>query len=82
MAPISERAPLLAAKEANLSASSWKHAKTLAYSASAVFVVLVGCIASMFSDRGVHDGPKGEEDVFEWRSQTLGWLSAFLYSTS
>jgi hypothetical protein len=76
-----ERAPLLAAKEANLSASRWRHAKTLAYLASVLFVIIVGLIAWFFPGGNSHT-PEGDQDIIEWKSQAFGWLSAFLYSAS
>ena len=74
-----ERMPLLAAKDADLSASHWKYTKTLAYISSVVFVITVGILAWTFS--GGKGSPRRDQDVFEWKSQAFGWLSASLYST-
>jgi hypothetical protein len=80
---------LLARKDANLSAAHWKYTKALAYLASLGFVIGVGIIAwivAQDTERGagvgigmVQEEGREEEDIIEWKSQSMGWLSAVLY---
>ena len=78
-----EASPLLPgdgrAEEAAAPRSSvWK--ATLKFAAALAFVFAVG-VAAWVVDRHVHRGrPRSKpEEVVEWRSQILGWISAALF---
>ena len=80
-----ENTPLLAQKDATLASSHRRWTKVLSYAGAVAFVLLTGFLAWFFnkrdngnSDDGFNGSPR-EEDIIEWRSQTFGWLSAFLY---
>ena len=76
-----ENTPLLAPKDANLSAAHGRYTKLIAYLASLGFVVGVGIIDWVVEQdmRGI---AQNEEDIIEWKSQLMGWLSAVLYRES
>ncbi|KZV73803.1 PQ-loop-domain-containing protein [Peniophora sp. CONT] len=85
--PADESAPLLAGgnevvEETEKQTSSLRR-ELLQYTGSIVFVVAVGVAAWAVStkmDTGDDVPPtKGAEEVIEWRSQVMGWISAVLY---
>jgi hypothetical protein len=75
----SEITPLLAQRDENLSSSHWKYTKLLGYLSSATFVILVGIIAGNLTSDSGRGAEDGDQDIVEWRSQMLGYLSAILY---
>ena len=85
--PADESAPLLAGGDGGnegieKEASSLRR-DVLQYTGAVVFVVAAGVIAWAVSTQ-VETGDdvpptKGGEEVIEWRSQVMGWISAILY---
>lgn len=55
----------------------------IAYGAALAFVLVTG-VAAWAIDERMHRGQsrEGPEEVMEWKSQVLGWISAVLYCTS
>jgi len=78
----SESTPLLAQKDAYLSASHWRYTKVLGYIASTMFVLIVGIVAWIMAENPGKGIDEGEQDIIEWKSQLFGYLSASLYLAS
>ena len=55
-------------------------AQCLIYGSALVFVLATG-VAAWAIDERMHRGQSrdGQEEVIEWKSQLLGWISAVLY---
>jgi len=52
----------------------------LRYLLALIFVIATGVIAWLISqDEDSEPDPRRERDAIEWKSQVLGWTSAFLY---
>lgn len=87
--PADEYAPLLAGgngaiEEREKGAGSLRR-EILHYTGAVAFVVAAGVIAWAVSTQ-VETGDdvpptKGDEEIIEWRSQVMGWISAVLYRT-
>ena len=74
-----EETPLLTRKD-KVSRRPSIYGETLKYLLALVFVMATGVIAWIISDSGASDlDPQKPKDVIEWKSQVIGWTSAFLY---
>ncbi|KAG8881388.1 hypothetical protein FRB99_004727 [Tulasnella sp. 403] len=69
-AALNEKAPVL---------TSFFGRRWVQYALSVLFVLATGFIAAVASSGTSDDGGGGNDEVLEWKSQTLGWISASLY---
>ncbi|KAG8892886.1 hypothetical protein FRB99_002380 [Tulasnella sp. 403] len=53
--------------------------RSILYTAGFLFVISAGLLASTITQSGEDTPPRDEEEVLEWKSQTLGWISAVMY---